>query len=141
MFSNTLSFLSSRNVGDQVSHPYKTTGKIIVLYILIFKFLYKSYTGTRNKFQNNGMLLQSFYIMFHKAVYLAGRWRDGLKYLAMLHTCHFWWCLFMEHVPFVVLSRMGEMRVFFIGKAEEKRPMRKLRLIWEFNIKIDLQEV
>ena len=38
MFSNTLSFLSSRNVNDQVSHPYKTTGKIIVLYILIFKF-------------------------------------------------------------------------------------------------------
>ena len=38
-FSNTLSFLSSRNVSDQVSQPYKTTGKIIVLYILIFKFL------------------------------------------------------------------------------------------------------
>ena len=31
MFSNTLSFLSSLNVGDQVSHPYKTTGKIIVI--------------------------------------------------------------------------------------------------------------
>ena len=30
---------SSRNVSDQVSHPYKTTGKIIVLYILIFQFL------------------------------------------------------------------------------------------------------
>jgi len=28
MFSNTLSFLSSLNVSDQVSHPYKTTGKI-----------------------------------------------------------------------------------------------------------------
>ena len=40
MFSNTLSFLSSRNVNDQVSHAYKTTGKIIVLYILIFKFYY-----------------------------------------------------------------------------------------------------
>ena len=39
MFSNTLSFLSSRNVYDQASHPYKTTGKIIVLYILVFKFL------------------------------------------------------------------------------------------------------
>jgi len=26
-------------VSDQVSHPYKTTNKIIVLYILIFKFL------------------------------------------------------------------------------------------------------
>ena len=38
MFSNTLSFLSSRNVNDQISHPYKTTRKIIVLYILIFKF-------------------------------------------------------------------------------------------------------
>ena len=39
MFSNTFSFLSSRNVNDQVSHPYKTTGKITVLYILIFKVL------------------------------------------------------------------------------------------------------
>jgi hypothetical protein len=39
MFSNTLSFLSSCNVSDQVSHPHKTTGKIIVLYILIFKLL------------------------------------------------------------------------------------------------------
>ena len=35
IFSNTLSFLSSLNVSDQASHPYKTTGKIIVLYILI----------------------------------------------------------------------------------------------------------
>ena len=36
MFSDTLSFLSSLNVSDQVSHPYKTTGKIIALYILIY---------------------------------------------------------------------------------------------------------
>ena len=39
IFSNTLSFLSSLSVSDQVSHPYKTPGKIIVLYILIFTFL------------------------------------------------------------------------------------------------------
>ena len=39
IFSNTLSLRSSLNVSDQVSHPYTTTGKIIVLYILIFKFL------------------------------------------------------------------------------------------------------
>ena len=39
LFSNTLSLRSSLNVGDQVSHPYKTTGKIIILYILIFKCL------------------------------------------------------------------------------------------------------
>ena len=38
-FSNTLSLRVSLNVIDQVSHPYKTTGKIIILYILIFKFL------------------------------------------------------------------------------------------------------
>jgi len=35
MFSNTTSFLSSLNVSDQVSHSYKTTGKIIVLYIVL----------------------------------------------------------------------------------------------------------
>ena len=35
LFSNTLSFISSRNVNDQVSHPYITTGKITILYILI----------------------------------------------------------------------------------------------------------
>jgi len=37
-FSNTLSLCSSHSVSDQVSHPYKTTGKIIILYILIFIF-------------------------------------------------------------------------------------------------------
>jgi hypothetical protein len=30
---------SSLNVRNQISHPYKTTGKIIVLYILICIFL------------------------------------------------------------------------------------------------------
>jgi len=34
MFSNTLNFLSYRSVKDQVSHPYKTTGKIMVLYVI-----------------------------------------------------------------------------------------------------------
>jgi hypothetical protein len=33
LFSNTLSLCSSLNVRDQVTHPYRTTGKIIVLYI------------------------------------------------------------------------------------------------------------
>jgi hypothetical protein len=35
LFSNALSLWSSLNVRDQVTHPYRTTGKIIVLYILI----------------------------------------------------------------------------------------------------------
>jgi hypothetical protein len=38
LFSDTLSLSSYLSVRDQVTHPYKTTGKIIVLYILIFKF-------------------------------------------------------------------------------------------------------
>ena len=37
--SNTLNLRSSINVSDQVTHPYETRGKIIILYILIFKFL------------------------------------------------------------------------------------------------------
>ena len=36
--SNTLSLCSSLSVSDQDSHPNKTTGKIIVLFILIFIF-------------------------------------------------------------------------------------------------------
>jgi hypothetical protein len=39
LLSNTLRLRSSVNVSDQVSHPYRTTGNIIVLYILIFNFL------------------------------------------------------------------------------------------------------
>jgi hypothetical protein len=38
VFSNTLSLCYSLNVGDRVSHPYKTTGKIMALCILIFIF-------------------------------------------------------------------------------------------------------
>ena len=34
LFSNTLSLRFSLNVSDQVSHPYKTTGEIIFLFIL-----------------------------------------------------------------------------------------------------------
>jgi hypothetical protein len=36
LFSNSLSLRSSLNVRDQVSHPYRITGKIIVLCIVIF---------------------------------------------------------------------------------------------------------
>jgi hypothetical protein len=35
-------------VRDKVSHPYKTTGKIIVLYILIFTFLKSILAGFKN---------------------------------------------------------------------------------------------
>jgi hypothetical protein len=43
LFSNTFSPRFSLNVTDQVSHPYKTTDRIVVLYILTFTFLDISY--------------------------------------------------------------------------------------------------
>ena len=39
LFSNTLRLRSSLIMSDQVSNPYKTTGEIIFLYVLIFVFL------------------------------------------------------------------------------------------------------
>jgi hypothetical protein len=39
LFSNAFNLCSSVNVRDQVSHPYRSTDKIIVLCILIFMFL------------------------------------------------------------------------------------------------------
>jgi len=39
LFSNTHSLRSFLNVSDHVLHPYKTTGRIMVLYVSIFKFL------------------------------------------------------------------------------------------------------
>jgi len=47
LFSNTLNLRSSLNVSDQVSQTHKTTGKIIVLFTLIFKFLYSNLGGKR----------------------------------------------------------------------------------------------
>ena len=42
LFSNTLSFLCSRNVNDQVSHPYKTTGKNAHTHTHVYIYIYKT---------------------------------------------------------------------------------------------------
>jgi len=52
LFSNTLRLRSSLNVSDEVSHPYWTTGNIIVLYILIFKFWIANWK-TKDSVPNN----------------------------------------------------------------------------------------
>jgi hypothetical protein len=65
LLSNTLSLCSSLNVSNQVSHPYRTMGKIIVLYILIFKPLgskledRKFCTDQQQAFPNFNLLLIS----------------------------------------------------------------------------------
>jgi hypothetical protein len=64
-FSNTLSLGCSLNVNDQVSHPYKTTGNIIVLCIfnlicLDSKLEYKTFwTEWQQAFPGFSMLLIS----------------------------------------------------------------------------------
>jgi hypothetical protein len=44
LFSNTPNLCSSLSVRNNVSHPYNTTGKIIVAYVLIFTFLENRHT-------------------------------------------------------------------------------------------------
>jgi hypothetical protein len=39
LLSNTINHCFSLIVREKVSHPYKTTGKIMILYILIFELL------------------------------------------------------------------------------------------------------
>ena len=48
LFSNILSLRSSLHVRDHASHPYSTTGNIIVLYTLVFKFLERSREDKRD---------------------------------------------------------------------------------------------
>jgi hypothetical protein len=38
LFSSTLNLCSSHSVRDQLPHPYRTRGKVIVFYTLIFSF-------------------------------------------------------------------------------------------------------
>ena len=47
-FQITLSLRSSLNVGDHGTQPYSTTGNIVVLYILIFKFKQAKVFGSIN---------------------------------------------------------------------------------------------
>jgi len=46
-YSQTPSISSSLSVRDQVSHPYKATGKVIVLCILFFKSLERKWKDKR----------------------------------------------------------------------------------------------
>jgi hypothetical protein len=60
LFQNTLSLYSSLNVRDQVSHPYRTTGKMLVLYTCI---AYKHVKLLQFPWHHSRMLLKHSYII------------------------------------------------------------------------------
>jgi len=70
LFSNNHCLRSSLNVSDQVSHPYKTTGKIMFLYIVIFILLDRKLEDKmfvnewQQEFPNFRLLLISSWIEF-----------------------------------------------------------------------------
>jgi hypothetical protein len=55
LFSNTLSLCTSLSMRDQVSHPYKTTGRIVVLYI--FNFYIPSHSSGYDVLSRNAVLI------------------------------------------------------------------------------------
>jgi hypothetical protein len=59
LFSKTLSLCSSPKVRDEVTHPYSTTGKITVLYILIFRFF-----GMRREDKRFSIVIPEYVQMF-----------------------------------------------------------------------------
>jgi hypothetical protein len=64
LFSKTLCLRSSLNISDQVSHPYRTPGKIMVLYILILNFWIATWKTKDSVPSNSKHSLTSTYLNF-----------------------------------------------------------------------------
>ena len=79
LFSNTLSLHSSLHMSDQVSHPYKTTGKFTVLCFLIYAFV--------EVFYSNGWLKKV--VVFGRAVANPGGGVSGATWSTI---CMCWHC-------------------------------------------------
>jgi hypothetical protein len=79
LFSNTLN-VTYHNVRDQVSHPYKTKGKIMVLYILIYLVLVRKWEDKRlwrewyQVFPKFNLLLISSWIPFWFVAIFSDTW-------------------------------------------------------------------
>ena len=74
LFSNTLSLRSFLNVSDQVSHPYKTTGKIIGLCIVIFGSFWITNWKTKDSAPNDDRHLLTMQTIISN-IYDVKQWR------------------------------------------------------------------
>jgi hypothetical protein len=102
LFSNTLSLCSSLNAKNQVPHPYKVTGKILVFCILIVTFLDKARRQkvldwmvasiTWNESPYN-FFLNQILICYCCSKYLnCATFSEDLLAIFMFWFCHeFWW--------------------------------------------------
>jgi hypothetical protein len=121
LFSNTLNPCSSSSMSDQVKHPYKTTGKIIVRYILIFKFLVSKPKYRRlctkwwKAFPDFSLLFISSWMEFW--------FHDGCSQIAPIQRIYFQSlnCDFVLHLLFsastcraISLPRLLQLLFFFI---------------------------
>jgi hypothetical protein len=83
LFSKTLSLCSLPKVRDQVSHPYSTTSKITVLYILIFRFFDMRREENRFELNNSKHSPTLIYSWFHRECH-----SDLLVSSQVFECCH-----------------------------------------------------
>ena len=107
MFSNTLSFLSSHNVSDQVSHPYKTTRKIIILYIL------RHYIGKQKQrfFLRRTCSCHSEERYTHPLT-SPGEGTDAFQIWA--YRCVSFWRFVISHIPSTIILNLWRVKSIYI---------------------------
>ena len=126
LFSDTLSLCSYLNVSDQVSHPYKT-GKIVVPYILIFKFFDSKLedkslcTEWQQAYPDFKLLLISSWIEFWFVKFVPKYLNSSKlakKLLSILIPWHgpaFW---FRDMTMYLVLSAFTSSSVFLLATTK-----------------------
>jgi len=123
LFSDTFNLCFALSVRGQVSQQYKTTGKIMVLYTLIFKFLERWHKDRRLWTERQQAFLE-FNLEcvcecnFDLLLYLPNTWNFPTKYLLAINKSWFcpafWWQGITIYLLFYVLtSRPTSFVLFF----------------------------
>ena len=107
LFSNTLSLRSSLNVSDQVTHPYKTIGKIIILYRIIASISW--HQSALNFFLHHCLpnLQISLLVALHKACY------NNHTAYSLPTQCITFHCATCDFLPYTRLICLKVLYIFF----------------------------